>query len=125
MAGAEDGDVIDASRQVRKQIGYFDTALTVLAELPCRAQQPGVLLDELVLRLTKLGRSRLAVQPVQQWFGVEGFQVTGPTSHEQEDDRPCLRRLMRLFSCERVGTRPLLLQQRGQCQRAEAAVGVT
>ena len=73
---------------VREQVGDLDAALAVLLERPPGAEQPGVALDELILRLAELLGPRLAVELVQQRLGVEGLEVAGPAGHEQEDDRP-------------------------------------
>ena len=75
-----------------------------LANLRARAEQPGIRLDELVLRLAELRRPRLAVQPVEQRLGIEGFQMARAAGHEQEDDRLRLGLgPMRAFRGQRVG----------------------
>ena len=42
VARADDGDVVDALRRVREQVGDLDAALAVLLERPLRAEQLGV-----------------------------------------------------------------------------------
>ena len=86
VAGAQDGDVVDACGGMGQQIGDLDSALSVLSEGPLGAQQHGVFLDELVLGFAEFGGAGLAVELVEQRFRVEGFDVAGPAGHEEEND---------------------------------------
>ena len=41
--------------------------------------------DELIFRLAETRRALLAVQLVEQWFGIERLQMAGATTQEKED----------------------------------------
>src|SRR5205823_11156973 len=61
VAGTEHGEIIDASRRVREQVGNLDAGLAVFLEGAPAAEQASALLNELILRLSELGGARLAV----------------------------------------------------------------
>ena len=67
---------------MREQIGNFDSALAVAGESPLAAEQFRVGFDELILGFAELLWSWLAVELIEQRFGVERFQVARPTGHE-------------------------------------------
>src|SRR5262249_46795303 len=90
-------------------------------------EQASILLNELILRLSELGRARLAVELVQQRLGMKGIEVARSTGHEEEHNCPRLgagsmRRLRR--QGVGAGAEALLVDERGQGQRAEAAKGI-
>ena len=60
IAGANDGKIIHARRQVREQVGDFNPAFAMFLEAAFRPQQFCIALDELILRFAKLGRSLTA-----------------------------------------------------------------
>src|SRR5262245_9268051 len=95
VAGSNHCQSVHARGEVREKVGDFDPALAMLAERPLRAEQFGFALDELILGLAELFWPRLTIQFVEQRFGIECFQMTGPARHEEEDDGLRFRRLMR------------------------------
>ena len=63
IAGADDGEIVDALRSVRKQIRDFESRLAVLLEGPFRAENERVLeLAVLEIFIAEAGRRMLAVQ---------------------------------------------------------------
>jgi hypothetical protein len=120
VAGTNDGDIIDAGSDVGKEVRDFGPALAVPAERAPAAEELGVAGDELIFRLAELGRPALAVELVQERFGVERFQVAGTAGHEEEDDGPRLRLEVRplrhLWRC----TPSFLVQHGSQPHGAEA-----
>ena len=91
------------------------------------AEQLGIALHELVLRLAKLLRPRLPFELIEQRLGIERFEVARPAGHEQEDHGRRLGGKVRRFGCERVNDGRaglLVVQERGQREPAEAAEGV-
>src|SRR5262245_4650222 len=85
VAGANDGDVIYTLGEAREKVRDLDAALTVSFECALHAEQLRLARDELILRLAETRRALLAVQFVEQWFGIEGLQVAGAASKEKED----------------------------------------
>ena len=76
MAGADDRHVVDESRDVREQVGDFDSGLPVLRELPLRRQQRRVgRIGELEPHIAQALRQPLAVQFLEQRLGIEGVEV--------------------------------------------------
>src|SRR5262245_57787850 len=122
---ADDGDVVDARRRVRKEIGNVDAGPAVFLKRSLGAEQLRVWLNLLILRLAKLLRALLAVQLLQERLGIEGLQMARPAGHEEENDRfglgvrqvrrPWRQRVMRC--CANL----LVVQKRRQGKPAEAA----
>ena len=77
MAGANDGDVVYALGEAREKVRDLDAALTVPFECALRAEQLRFARDELIFRLAETRRALLAVQLVEQWFGIERLQMAG------------------------------------------------
>ncbi len=129
-AGADDGEVVDASGRVGQEVGDGNAAVAVRAEGAFRAEQ-GVLAD---LAAGGDGAEALGegitVQALEVGLGVEGFEVAGPAVHEEVDDRVGLRGEVGGLRGEgvsgRVGIRlrEVLLQHPGQGEEAESAAGV-
>src|SRR5262249_1510281 len=94
-------------------------------ELAGAAEQTGVLLDELVAGVAKLGGAALTIELVQERLGGGRLPGAGGAGPEKGEHR--LRpgreggavRRPRIDGCD-----ALLLQQRGQRQTAKAAEGV-
>jgi hypothetical protein len=95
---ADDGDVVDMLRRVRKQLADLDAAFAILLELKrrgeCRAGLP--------LGAEVLGRQVLAGVFVERDLAVERIDVARAAVHEQVDHPLGLRRKMR-GARERVG----------------------
>src|SRR5262249_40917348 len=126
VARTDDGDVVDASAHVGKQIRNFDAALSVFAERAFRPQQPRVALDELVLGLAELFGPGLAIELIQERLGTNRSDVTGAAGHEEEDPRAGLRRKRGPSGGQlavRSGVR-LVIEERRQRKPAETAAGV-
>ncbi len=129
-AGADDGEVVDASGGVGQKVGDGDAAVAVRAEGPLRAEQ-GVLAD---LAAGGDGAEALGegitVQALEVGLGVEGFEVARAAVHEEIDDGIGLRGEVGGFRGEGVGRgvgirlREVLLQHPGQGEEAESAAGV-
>ena len=128
VARADHGDVVDAAGDVREEVGDLDAALAVLPERPPGAEQPGVALDELILRLAELLRARLAVELVQQRLGIERLEMARPAGHEQEDHRaspwPACGPAWGPAGSATPARSLLPVQERGEGEAAEAAEGV-
>ena len=77
---------------VREQVADRRAALAAGPELPRRGERLAVVVELGRLRLHLEG---LAVLPVQARLGVEGVHLRGPALHEEEDDAPGLRRVVR------------------------------
>jgi hypothetical protein len=105
--------------------------LTVFLEGPFGPQDLRVAFHELVLRFTEFFRARLAMQFIQQGFGIKRLQVGRTAGHEQENHRLCSRRLMRLLGRQRIFQPPRRSAQRlleghvGEGQRTESSHGVS
>jgi hypothetical protein len=127
MTRPQHRDVVDAAGRVREQVRDLDPGLTVLPKRAPRAEQPSVVLNELVLRFAELRRSLLSVELVQQRLGIKRLDVTRAARHEQENHRPGPGRMMRLPARQRIGDSRaglFLVQQRGQRQPAEPATRI-
>ena len=92
--------------EVRQQFATLGPALAVAGELPPRAEQLGVPLDEREPLVLDVGlRDDLAVEFLQLGLVVEQFELARPAGHEQEDDVLRLGGEMRRFRRERKDTR--------------------
>jgi hypothetical protein len=84
IAGTDYRQVIGTRGSVREKIGHFETGLAMALELPRRAEHKGVLeLAVLEVRVAETGRRMLAVQFVQQRFGIERIHLARAALHEQ------------------------------------------
>ena len=127
VARPDDRDIVDARGSLWEEVGNLDAALTVLLEGATAAEQLGVALDELVLGFAELLGARLAVELIEQWLGIEGFEVARPSRHEQEDHRARLGLMMRRLRAERArrtGAGLLFPQDRRQREAAKSAEGI-
>ncbi len=97
LARTDDRQVIHAGRQMGEQVGNLDSAFAVFLECPFRAQEFRIGLNELVLRLAKLGGPPLAVEFIQKRLRVKRFELARAAGHEQKNHRPGLGRMMRRF----------------------------
>ncbi len=88
----DEGDVVDASRQVGEERGDWLAALPKLLEAPLGADDSPLIF--LAAAAEGLDRDRLAVQRVKVGLKVEGIDVARTAVHEQEDDalRLCPKR---------------------------------
>ena len=124
-ARADHREIIDTTGQIREQVGNLDPALAVLAKFPAAAEQTGVFLNELILRVAEFRRPRLSVEFVQEGLGVEGLEMAWAAGHEQEDHGLGLGLgQMRRLRCERIDTRraqAVGLEDRSKRHAAEAA----
>ena len=75
--------LIDAGRDVRKELAHFDAAPAMLFEFPRRLHQPA----DVSLREGErsLERKRLAVIPNQPRLGVERIDARWAAVHEEKD----------------------------------------
>src|SRR5262245_66411199 len=87
VAGADDGDVVDALGGVWEEVGDFEAALTVLAEFSLRAEEAGVGAYELVFGFAEFVGLFLAVELIEQLLGIARVDVAGGAGHEAEDAR--------------------------------------
>ena len=88
VAGADDRKVVGELRELRKQVGNFQSGLAVLLENTPRPHQLGFLRLDLrqadtLVQVT--GRKILAVQFLQLRLGIEGFELAGATLQKDED----------------------------------------
>jgi hypothetical protein len=82
----EETQVVDARGDVREQLGDPAAALAVLREAPRRSHD--AVLDNRLRSCqgTGVGEvAHLAVAALQEWFVIEGIDLTGSPLHEQED----------------------------------------
>ena len=126
---SDDGDVVDAVTDTREQVRHFQPTLAVLAKLAIAAEQLGVRFDELILRFAERCGTLLTVESIEQRFGIEGFNVTRTTGHEQENHRfrqpVCPRWPSRQRIPRWVCRRGLLgMPQARQRQRSHPATGL-
>ena len=82
VARTQYGHVINTASAVRKQVRHFDATFAVPFKFGERAQQLGVILDELILRFTKRLRSGLTIEAIQQRLGIKRLHVAGATRHK-------------------------------------------
>jgi hypothetical protein len=85
-AGADEGNVIHARRQVRHQVGNIQPRPAMLLELARAGQERRVSLGELADRHAEAPGQRLAMAFLQFGLGVEKVNGAWPTDHEHEDD---------------------------------------
>src|SRR5436189_186078 len=86
---AQQADLIGMVRDVREELGNPESALSVLRELPFRAEQLGA--------GTYRRRASVGGEP---GFVIEGIDVRRPAAHAEEDDALRPRRKVRLFRRE-------------------------
>ena len=127
VAAANDGDVVDALRRLRKQVGNRNSGFPVPAKGPFRTKQLGTGFDLLVFDVAERFRPVLSVEPVEQRLGVERFDVTRAAGHKEENDRSGLGRVRMRGRCgERIAGgcfEPLFPEHRRQRQRSDSATG--
>ena len=85
---ADDGDVVDTSRDVREEVADRRAALAVAVEVPRGRHDVAVLVEH---RARRLERHRLAGFLGQARLGVERVDVREPAGHVAEDDALDLR----------------------------------
>ena len=85
MQRANHRDVIGAVGQVGKQVRHDQSRFTVRSERPLAAKEQGFLCCLLRFHRPERGRYRHAMKLVQEWFGIKGLDLTGTTSHEEEN----------------------------------------
>ncbi len=86
IAGPDDRKLIGLTGHVRKQIGYFETGLPMLAEGPFRAEHNGFSkLSILKIFVAEARRRMLAVELGQQRLRIESVHLARSTLHEQRD----------------------------------------
>ena len=119
-------DVVHPVADVREQVADRRAARAAGPELPRRGEGLAVVVE---LGRLRLHLERLAVLPLQPRLGIEGIHLRGPALHEQEDDAPGLRRVVRRPAgggvtrpgrrC--IGTVEPVGQEGGEGHRAESA----
>jgi hypothetical protein len=78
--GTQDCQFIDVLRKVGKNLGDFDSALTVFLELErARHQWTGPALADIDVALARQRLSRISGQ---RGFGIECIDMTGTAAHE-------------------------------------------
>ena len=130
--GVNEGDVVHVLGKVGKKSGDCFAALSVLLEVPFRADDAALLF--VAAAPEGFDVHGFAVQRVQFGFVVEGVHVTGSSVHEEEDDVFGFAGEMRLFWLQRAFPRgfavggnelaaeeAVFFEQSGQCQRGESA----
>ena len=135
VGAADDGEIIDATGEVRIEVRDLDAGLSVLRELARRAEE-GAGFADLEQRIAVEVRHRLAAVLAQLRLGVPGIDLAHSAIHEQADDRFRFRRVVRLTGCERIVTlrhglgglggaieESILAEERSQCESGEAAAG--
>ncbi len=123
---ADHRDVVHAEPDVREQVADRRAAGAAGPELPRRGEGLAVVVE---LGRLRLHLERLAVLPIQPRLGIEGVHLRGPALHEEEDDvpgpRPVVRRSVRVATGRwtRGGVRSVrtVRQEGRQCRRAEPA----
>ena len=99
----QEGDVIYASRYVRKELTDGLATLSVMLKAPLRTDNTSLVL--LATTSERLDLNRLAVERIQVRLVVEGIDVARTAVHEEEDDRLRLGTLLRASGRERVSER--------------------
>ena len=122
----EEGDVVDTSPDVGKEIGDILPALAVGFELPLRLDDTALVF--LAAAPEGLHRDRLPVHPDHLRLVVEGIDVARTAIHEQEDDALGLAFHHGRTRRQWIGTRSegfleksFATQQSRQRQRGESA----
>jgi hypothetical protein len=133
--GADEGDVIDYVSEVREELADFHAALAVLGEGPGGTEDLGGGLSEVVI--LDLTGEFLPVVFGEHGFGIKQIHLRGAAHHEEGDHGFGLAVVVGALGREVVafitaqhglhggGEQPVLFQQRGQRERAQAkTIGV-
>ena len=75
MHRADQGDVIDTSRQMRKQATHFGSALSMRSKFPLGSLEVDAFIPRAILDLQVLGFDLLSVIAHQRRLGIKGVDV--------------------------------------------------
>ena len=134
VAGADDREVVGEFRELRKQVGDFQSGLAVLLENTPRPHQLGFIrldLGQTDALFQVTGRKILAVIFLQLGLGIEGFKLAGTTLQKDEDDALGLGREVGRLDAQGIvgrggrdiGTRRFRLQHAVEGQSPEPQPG--
>ena len=130
LARADDREVVHAGRDMRKEVGNLDAALTVSLERAFGAEGLRGRRDGLVCHVAGRLRGRLAPELVEQRFRIKRLHLARAAGHEQKDHRLRLGGQWWEFRRERIGVRrgrgaqTLRVQHGREGEAAETARGV-